>query len=134
MDTDFTEIGSGLRSLGTAIGKRLTIVDAFCGKEVDDKNVAKSAGDAHRHDAFSCPFDPLNSAPGSSKFLRNPEAVLARKRTASLPARVECRANTNQMDYSCNDYQDMENLMGASEYIEPTRLKHENYANDDLGT
>lgn len=36
---------------------------------------------------------------------------------------VECRANTNQMDYSCNDYQDMENLMGASEYIEPTRLK-----------
>ncbi|KFZ02670.1 hypothetical protein V500_00032 [Pseudogymnoascus sp. VKM F-4518 (FW-2643)] len=53
MDTDFTEIGSRLRSLGTAIGKRQTIVDAFCGKEVDDKNVAKSAGDAHRHDAFS---------------------------------------------------------------------------------
>ena len=55
MDTDFTEIGSRLRSLGTAIGKRQTIVDAFCGKEVDDKNknVAKSAGDDHRHDAFS---------------------------------------------------------------------------------
>jgi hypothetical protein len=54
MDTDFTEIGSRLRSLGTAIGKCQTIVDAFCGKEVDDKNknVAKSAGDDHRHDAF----------------------------------------------------------------------------------
>jgi hypothetical protein len=31
---------------GTPIGKRQTIVDAFCGKEVDDEKVAESAGDA----------------------------------------------------------------------------------------
>ncbi|KFY67335.1 hypothetical protein V497_00448 [Pseudogymnoascus sp. VKM F-4516 (FW-969)] len=46
--------------------------------------------------------------------------------TVSLQARVVCRANTNQMNYSCNDYQNMENLMGAS--------KHETCAKVDLGT
>jgi hypothetical protein len=42
----FTHVKAVVVLQGTTIGKRQTIVDAFCGEEVDDEIVAKSAGDA----------------------------------------------------------------------------------------
>jgi hypothetical protein len=36
---------------------------------------------------------------------------------------VERKENTNQLNYCCKDHQNMENLMGASEYIESAWLE-----------
>ena len=36
---------------------------------------------------------------------------------------VKRRENTNQLNCCCKDYQNMENLMGASNYIESARLE-----------